>query len=354
MRRLREASWTLMLWVGLWVLVRPVQAQPVPPPSVHVASTSYAHLTHAVHRLTQAGHHAASTPAVCVDFPPPTGERWTYRLVGTTLTFSTFTEQVSGLIGGQVVYRIGATDSPPGLGLYIGCNDTLGEVDVATDSWNAFEPDNPQFYGRDFWEPPLFYCQPGNPAGTVCEWTGTFGGEQERNVMEVLAYESIVVPLGAFDNVMKAQITTFDSDGEVIPEPGIFWLDPSVGVLRAEGADTGEAIELIAYTPVPTGIVHEPPEWPDAPVLGANYPNPFASETFIEYRLAGPSTVALSVYGLTGRRVATLVAGRQGAGRHRVVWDGRDEQGRRVASGVYLYTLEVDGGSTTQTMILIE
>lgn len=75
--------------------------------------------------------------------------------------------------------------------------------------------------------------------------------------------------------------------------------------------------------------------------LGQNYPNPFNPLTVIRYQLSVISDVSLAVYDLLGRRVQTLVTGRQAAGIHTVQWDGRDARGRAAASGIYSYELRI-------------
>jgi len=64
--------------------------------------------------------------------------------------------------------------------------------------------------------------------------------------------------------------------------------------------------------------------------------------------------VILSVYTATGREVTTLVDQVQGPGEYRVVWDGRDQKGAEVASGVYFYRLTWNGSSETRRMVLLK
>ncbi len=78
---------------------------------------------------------------------------------------------------------------------------------------------------------------------------------------------------------------------------------------------------------------------PASLALQQNYPNPFNSSTVIRYSLLDEGFVSLVVYDLVGRRVATVVSGHQSAGLHTVGWDGVNQQGQPVASGVYLYEL---------------
>ena len=78
--------------------------------------------------------------------------------------------------------------------------------------------------------------------------------------------------------------------------------------------------------------------------LGDSYPNPFNPAVVLPLELATDAAeVSLRVYDVLGRRVRQVWQGPLGAGRHRFVWDGRDEQGKEVAAGVYLYQVEIDG-----------
>lgn len=74
--------------------------------------------------------------------------------------------------------------------------------------------------------------------------------------------------------------------------------------------------------------------------LEQNYPNPFNPSTVISFQLPVDSDVSLKIYDLQGRVVKSLVAGNLAAGKHEVTWDGRNESGARVASGVYVYRLK--------------
>ncbi|MCH8128168.1 M4 family metallopeptidase, partial [candidate division KSB1 bacterium] len=79
---------------------------------------------------------------------------------------------------------------------------------------------------------------------------------------------------------------------------------------------------------------------PMAFILHQNYPNPFNPETLIRYELPVDVSVSLAVYDILGKRVTTLETGLKNAGQHQVLWDGRDEKERPVASGIYLFRLE--------------
>jgi len=84
-----------------------------------------------------------------------------------------------------------------------------------------------------------------------------------------------------------------------------------------------------------------------------NYPNPFSDATTISFVLSRPSKVSLDVYDLAGRKVRTLESRRMESGKQQLAWDGTNDQGRRVASGVYFMRLESDTGVKTKTVNMI-
>ena len=94
-------------------------------------------------------------------------------------------------------------------------------------------------------------------------------------------------------------------------------------------------------------------ELPREFALDQNYPNPFNSGTAITFDLPYGETVDLTVYTISGQKVATLVQGSRAAGYHQVSWDGRDEAGAALASGVYLYRLQVGDQLKTRKMLLL-
>ncbi|MFH1278626.1 MAG: M14 family zinc carboxypeptidase [Candidatus Eisenbacteria bacterium] len=95
----------------------------------------------------------------------------------------------------------------------------------------------------------------------------------------------------------------------------------------------------------------------DAPVrtrLVGNAPNPFNPTTEIRFDLAKPSVVDLRVYDISGRLIRALVpAEGRDAGSHRVLWDGRNDSGKEVASGIYLYRIETNELREIRKMVLI-
>lgn len=95
-------------------------------------------------------------------------------------------------------------------------------------------------------------------------------------------------------------------------------------------------------------------ETPGTTELFANYPNPFNPSTTIRYRVASAGRVHMQVFDAAGRRVRVLVDEEQAAGNHDVQFDGRDEAGSTVASGVYFYRLDAGGVTQTRKMVLLK
>ncbi|MXW79864.1 MAG: T9SS type A sorting domain-containing protein, partial [Gemmatimonadetes bacterium] len=94
-------------------------------------------------------------------------------------------------------------------------------------------------------------------------------------------------------------------------------------------------------------------ELPDSDRLAQNAPNPFNSQTVLSYFLHAPGPTRLEVFSLTGQRIAVLHQGLQQAGYHRLRWNGHDDAGRPVASGLYLYRLVTNEAVLTRKLVLL-
>jgi hypothetical protein len=107
------------------------------------------------------------------------------------------------------------------------------------------------------------------------------------------------------------------------------------GIWGFEGGPTGEVV------PDP-GLL-----------LGQNYPNPFNPVTTIEFILPGAGNITLKVYNISGQHITTLAEGFHESGPHAEIWDGTDETGEAVSSGVYLYRLDTPAGAIMKKMVLL-
>ncbi|MEZ4387251.1 MAG: C25 family cysteine peptidase [Candidatus Krumholzibacteriia bacterium] len=104
---------------------------------------------------------------------------------------------------------------------------------------------------------------------------------------------------------------------------------------------------------VSTAVDDDPP-LPLALALAGNHPNPFNPATTIEFAVPRTGEVELAVFDVAGRRVATLVRGVVAAGQHQVVWQGRDDRGLQVASGVYFCRLADGQSLQSRKMLLVK
>lgn len=109
---------------------------------------------------------------------------------------------------------------------------------------------------------------------------------------------------------------------------------------------------IIDVQETPTAIADENDGIPTQFGLDQNYPNPFNPETNITYHLATPSLVKLEIFNLVGQRIRTILNRNQAAGSYSVKWDGRDESGAVVSSGIFFLHLEADKFTSTRKLIL--
>ena len=129
----------------------------------------------------------------------------------------------------------------------------------------------------------------------------------------------------------------------------------------ARGLGTPVSIAL-GVAPVQTRAAAAPaaaPAIPKATALHANYPNPFNPETWIPYQLQKPADVQISIYNQSGILIRELSLGYQVAGQYMsrsraAYWDGRNQLGEPVASGLYFYTLTAGDFSATRKMLILK
>ena len=130
---------------------------------------------------------------------------------------------------------------------------------------------------------------------------------------------------------------------------------PLVGVEPLQYTVTAEDVRK-GWIQLPALVAYE---IPSETQLLPNYPNPFNPETWIPYHLANDSDVLLSIYDINGALVRELDLGHQRAGYYidrsrSAYWDGRNEWGEPVASGVYFYQLRADDYLKLRKMVIIK
>lgn len=114
-----------------------------------------------------------------------------------------------------------------------------------------------------------------------------------------------------------------------------------------------EFIEIpVTFTVEGTGNNNDVPQALDS--ISANYPNPFNPVTKIDYNLTKKGEIEISIYNVKGQMIKTLVKGVQEAGKHSVVWQGKDNSGKEVSSGIYFYKFKTEDIHQTRKMILMK
>ena len=88
--------------------------------------------------------------------------------------------------------------------------------------------------------------------------------------------------------------------------------------------------------------------------LGQNYPNPFNPVTNIDFQLPKHGQARLAIYNVNGQLVRTLLNSELNAGPHTISWDGANDAGEQVTSGIYLYELKTDDGKLSHRMVMLK
>ena len=194
-------------------------------------------------------------------------------------------------------------------------------------SWTTNEPASSSWDSHVGW--PMqekvgdYYHMVSDDVGAHLAWAATFNGEQDVYYMRIGDYDCN--SNGVADSLDIANLSSPDLNSNGIP-------------------DECEASSGTSDTP------QVPHKW----TLHANVPNPFNPNTRIAFDVERDDvTVFLDIFDVMGRQVRSLVAGRQDVGQQSIGWDGRDDGGRRLASGVYVVRLRAAGYTQTQRMVLI-
>ena len=212
-------------------------------------------------------------------------------------------------------------------------------------------------------------------------------GIRNRDTTSVLSY-SIGEGVPADPSVLAAQsegnAEIFKAGDRIIAFANVSWLsvDPAQGLLEPDGAadvnvifdshgmacgsyeayliissnddDEDPIIVPVAMLVYEVGVsgVDSSTALPGVLALGPNYPNPFNPTTAITYFLPQNGNARLAIYDARGGLIKNLVLGPQPAGFHEVRWNGTNEMGAPVASGVYFARLEAHGGASTRKIIM--
>ena len=161
---------------------------------------------------------------------------------------------------------------------------------------------------------------------------------------------------GADDNVQARATIDFDAAGNIV-----FMENANEHVFMFAPPGEGETNSFTTTSPdtftveIPVSVE----ETADSSILDsyrleANYPNPFNPSTTIRYTLGKTGETTLKVYNLRGEAIRVLADDNQAAGEHAIVWDGKDDSGRLVSSGVYILTIKSGEFRQSHRMTLVK
>ena len=111
---------------------------------------------------------------------------------------------------------------------------------------------------------------------------------------------------------------------------------------------------LVFHQDQATDVTSPDSRLPQAFTLSQNFPNPFNANTVIDYSVDRHSQILIEVFNILGQKVRTLVNSSMPPGRYRVEWDGNDQSGNTVSSGVYLYRIKSNESEQTRKMLLLK
>ncbi len=141
--------------------------------------------------------------------------------------------------------------------------------------------------------------------------------------------------------------------GTAVVSPGVYTVSvtPPAGVVGA--GTTLTSVSLFSDTSFTIFLGGSVPNG-EVVALQQNYPNPFNGSTRLPYTLFTDSNVSLNIYNALGRKVKSYYFGVQPAGFYSPLWDGQNDDGRRVASGMYLFQLVTSGQRQSKTMLYLQ
>ena len=183
------------------------------------------------------------------------------------------------------------------------------------------------------------------------EWSQVGAGIEIRSTVKLLKTLAVKVSYTAEElNLISVRYPDFD--------------ERKVGLYREEGPSwvyeggEGQGYTLTAKVQKAGSLaLFYNPEHeflPKSIELSQNYPNPFNPTTTIRFGLPDEGKVKLVIYNVLGQKVKELLNESRGAGYHTVMWNGKNETGQQVSSGLYIYRVESGKGAVSKKMLLIK
>ena len=223
-------------------------------------------------------------------------------------------------------------------------------IDAMYYSWLDYSYYRDLVYGQNYFGDPTLKIYQSIPVKTVIE----IQCDESSCLIEITGNEipienaEVIV---AVDGIPLLYGTT-DADGQyILPQQLEYGTEYCISAVKACCT-----VGRLFYTPTFTLDIEddEEPTVPDEFALGQNYPNPFNPATTIEYSLPQNSDVNFEIYNILGQMIYSQVSINQSAGRHSIVWQGNNNQGQQISSGVYIYRLTAGEFTDTKKMALMK
>jgi hypothetical protein len=219
-------------------------------------------------------------------------------------------------------------------------------------TWNANNAPWPRFHANLHNNGRLNFVVPTPVGGVSFSFARVERGVELQWIVPEVAGGVFTVSRAELKNGESGTFAVVSGSVGVSADGMVRWLDGTVS----------EGTEYVYRLEGEPGLIHET-AGVYVPVrsasLGQNYPNPFNPATKIEYRLpetgpGGKTEVSVVVYDVRGAKVRVLVSGTESAGKHVVEWDGRNDAGQAVGSGVYFYRMTTTNFAHSRKMVLLK
>jgi len=182
----------------------------------------------------------------------------------------------------------------------------------------------------------------------------------EAKAYDIVVYENLVYLAASYAGLRVIDVANPDNPTEV------GYYDPESNMsargitIKESGGDfpyvlvaaSNDGLWIFQYVE-PVGIENNNANTVEADMGLTSYPNPFSTTTTISYNLSEASKTVLNIYNIQGQLVKTMVDEYQKCGKHSIIWNGNDKNGKSAANGTYLYKLQTGATSVTKKLLLL-